>query len=140
MKGFWVIIMVVFFIGVVMQIDVVLLVTYYGLCIIIGVVSIVHFIFTLHRYASKNISGISIQMHLVMCFYALLQTIGTLLIHFEQFTTHLIAKWRKEKQTELAAAGLAGLSNREYGDKAEEYVQKRVQKIHKLDSNYFIIY
>lgn len=49
---------------------------------------------------------------------------------FEVFTTYVVKKWRGDKVALLASTGLNGLSNREYGDLAEIFVQK------KLNPNY----
>lgn len=49
--------------------------------------------------------------------------------NFDNFVQYVVKKWRQEKKTILENAGLSGLSNREYGDLAEDYVLKRVEKL-----------
>lgn len=56
--------------------------------------------------------------------------------HFEKFVQKLVTDWRTEKKTILENAGLAGLNNKEYGDKAENYIKGKIEK---LTSNYTVI-
>lgn len=48
------------------------------------------------------------------------------MINFENFVIHVVNKWRTEKKIILERGGLAGISNREYGDLAENYILKRI--------------
>lgn len=52
---------------------------------------------------------------------------------FEIFIAHVVSKWRQEKKIILESVGLGGLSNREYGDLAEDYVLRRIER---LNPNY----
>ena len=49
--------------------------------------------------------------------------------NFEDFVKHIVSKWRVEKTTLLSEHGLAGLANRTYGDKAEEYIKRKVEAL-----------
>ncbi len=49
--------------------------------------------------------------------------------NFEKFVYHVVNKWRKDKRMILEGAGLSGLSNREYGDLAEDYVLSRIKNL-----------
>jgi hypothetical protein len=49
--------------------------------------------------------------------------------NIEIFISQIIKEWRKEKKPLLESAGLGELSNREYGDIAEEYIKNKVEKI-----------
>jgi len=49
--------------------------------------------------------------------------------NFEEFVSHIVINWRKEKKTILESAGLGEISNREQGDKSEEYVKKKIERL-----------
>ena len=49
--------------------------------------------------------------------------------NFKEFTEFLVDNWRTEKRIILESVGLEGLSNREYGDKAETYILKKVKAL-----------
>jgi len=49
--------------------------------------------------------------------------------NFELFVDEIVDQWRSEKKTILESAGLKGLSNREKGDLAEDYILRKVSKI-----------
>ncbi len=49
--------------------------------------------------------------------------------NFEAFVIYIVKKWKYEKNVILESAGLSGLSNREYGDLAEDYIIKRISKL-----------
>ncbi|MCB9235273.1 MAG: hypothetical protein H6581_26700 [Bacteroidia bacterium] len=48
---------------------------------------------------------------------------------FEDFVKEAVRKWQVEKGTILKRGGLAGLSNREYGDQAEVFVKGLVEAL-----------
>jgi hypothetical protein len=49
--------------------------------------------------------------------------------NFDKFVQHIVNKWRQEKKLILENVGLGGLSNREYGDLAEDFILKRITKL-----------
>ncbi|WP_299223825.1 hypothetical protein [uncultured Psychroserpens sp.] len=49
--------------------------------------------------------------------------------NFELFVNDVVTKWRSEKKILLASGGLAGVSNREAGDLAEEYILRKVKAL-----------
>ncbi len=49
--------------------------------------------------------------------------------NFKEFTDFLVDEWRKNKGIILESAGLQGLSNREYGDKAEAYILRKIKTL-----------
>ncbi|BDX38890.1 hypothetical protein CYCD_22450 [Tenuifilaceae bacterium CYCD] len=49
--------------------------------------------------------------------------------NFEIFVVHIVKKWKTHKKIILESAGLGELSNREYGDLAEEYVYRKIEKL-----------
>lgn len=49
--------------------------------------------------------------------------------NFEEFVSHIVRNWRKEKKTILESAGLGEISNRELGDKSEEYVKNKIERL-----------
>lgn len=49
--------------------------------------------------------------------------------NFETFVDYVIKKWRTDKDIILESKGLSGLTNREYGDLAEDYIYRKIQKL-----------
>lgn len=49
--------------------------------------------------------------------------------NFEEFVGYVVKKWRKEKKGILEHANLGWLSNREYGDLAEDYILRQTKKL-----------
>ena len=49
--------------------------------------------------------------------------------NFEDFVKHIVNKWKVEKTILLSEHGLAGLANRTYGDKAEEYIKRKAEAL-----------
>ncbi|WP_233862340.1 hypothetical protein [Tenacibaculum piscium] len=49
--------------------------------------------------------------------------------NFELFVNEIVNQWRSEKKTLFESAGLSGLSNRENGDLAEDYILRKVEKL-----------
>lgn len=46
--------------------------------------------------------------------------------YFNEFVNEIVVKWRKEKTSLLESYGLGGLVNRQYGDRAELFVKKKI--------------
>ncbi len=51
------------------------------------------------------------------------------MIFFEEFVDEAVVKWRKEKKVLLENYGLGGLVNRQYGDIAELFIQRKIESI-----------
>ena len=51
------------------------------------------------------------------------------MIEFEKFVEYLVDNWKTEKKLILENVGLSGLSNRQYGDKAEKYILGKVKSL-----------
>lgn len=48
---------------------------------------------------------------------------------FKEFVDDIVVKWRKEKKVLLENYGLGGLVNRQYGDRAELFIQRNIENI-----------
>ena len=49
--------------------------------------------------------------------------------NFNLFVDEIVKQWRSEKKSILESVGLKGVSNREVGDSAEDYILRKVDKI-----------
>ncbi|MCU0440742.1 MAG: hypothetical protein MUC49_22850 [Raineya sp.] len=49
--------------------------------------------------------------------------------NFKEFVANIVLKWSRHKKKLLESQGLGGLSNRQYGDLAEDYILEKVQAL-----------